>query len=163
MPCDPQPETPEDDMGDDEQEPEDNILEALLELTQDSLAIDYMGYYVQFLNTDLFLFSLKNSNQYFIKTALKMGAFDKQIFKDPEIADKMIEQLDVSMNTNILLNILVLIDISVWGKDKIEKLLEKFETFVGENYDTNPLMLSNNPLMSLALTAELLLQIAVAK
>ena len=78
-------------MGDEEPEPEDNILEALLELQQDKLAINYMGYYYQFLNTDLFLFSLKNSNQFFIKTALKMSAFDKSIFKDPNISEKMIE------------------------------------------------------------------------
>ena len=75
----------------------------------------------------------------------------------------MIDELDVGMNTNILLNILVLIDISVWSKENIEKLLDKFDGYVGENYDTNKLMLSNNPLLSLALTAELLSQIAVAK
>ena len=67
------------------------------------------------------------------------------------------------MNTNILLNILVLIDISVWLPENIELLLDKFDSYVTENYDTNSLMLSNNPLLSFALTAELLLQIAEAK
>ena len=42
----------------------------------------------------------------------------------------MIELLEVGANTNILLNILVLIDISVWTKENIETLLDKFDNFV---------------------------------
>lgn len=122
-----------------------------------------MGYYNIFLNTKLFLFSLKHQNQYFIKNSLKIGAFDKQIFKDDDIAHEMILKLEVGSNTNIVLNILVLIDIQVWSGNNIGYLLDQFDNFVEENYDTNRLLLSNNPLMSIALTAELLQQIGFAK
>ena len=52
----------EEDFDEEEDEPEDNILEALLELKEEKLAIQFMGYYHQFLNTELFLFSLRHSN-----------------------------------------------------------------------------------------------------
>lgn len=36
-----------------------------------------MGYYSQFLNEDLFLFSLQKNNSEFIRQSLLKGAFDK--------------------------------------------------------------------------------------
>lgn len=60
---------------------EDNILQSLLIFQQDQLCIEYMGYYQQFLNEDLFLFSIKKNNEKFIEDSLKIGAFPKDIFK----------------------------------------------------------------------------------
>ena len=41
----------------------DNILFALLEMMSDELALQYMGYYNQYLNKELFLKALKGGNQ----------------------------------------------------------------------------------------------------
>ena len=41
----------------------DNILFALLEMMSDGLALQYMGYYNQYLNKELFLKALKGGNQ----------------------------------------------------------------------------------------------------
>ena len=44
----------------------DNILVALLGHNYDELAIQYMGFYSDFLNKDLFLFSMMHGNTFFI-------------------------------------------------------------------------------------------------
>ena len=49
-----------------QQEEKEDILEALLFHMMDPLAIDYMGYYSQFLTYKLFLFSLQTNNKFFI-------------------------------------------------------------------------------------------------
>jgi len=63
----------------------DNILIALLYHYQDDLALQYIGYYSQFIDKDLFLYALNHGNKRFIQHALLMGAFDRVIFKDEEV------------------------------------------------------------------------------
>ena len=62
--------------------------------------------------------------------------------------------------TNFLMNILTLIDISVWKNKHLKDLVEIINDYVEENYDKNRLLLSPNPLMSIALAAEILNKIA---
>ena len=52
-----------------------------------------------------------------------------------------------------MLNTLILIDIEVWSNDQLQSLIEKFDNFIEDSYDTNNLMLSENPLMSIALSS----------
>jgi hypothetical protein len=54
------------------------------------------------------------------------------------------------------MNILTLIDISVWKNKYLKDLIEVINDYVEENYDKNRLLLSPNPLMSIALAAEIL-------
>lgn len=54
------------------------------------------------------------------------------------------------------MNILTLIDISVWKNKHLKELIEIINDYVEENYDKNRLLLSPNPLMSIALAAEIL-------
>lgn len=54
------------------------------------------------------------------------------------------------------MNILMLIDISVWKNKSLKDLIEIINDYVEENYDKNRLLLSSNPLMSIALAAEIL-------
>jgi hypothetical protein len=65
--------------------------------------------------------------------------------------------------TNLILNVLLLIDIGVWSFDDTAELINSIEELLGgENLD-NKLLLSNNPLMSIALSSELLSNIGNAK
>ena len=54
------------------------------------------------------------------------------------------------------MNILTLIDISVWKNKHLKELIEIINDYVEENYDKNRLLLSANPLMTIALAAEIL-------
>tara|TARA_B110000285_G_C15072822_1_gene588978 strand:- start:74 stop:367 length:294 start_codon:yes stop_codon:yes gene_type:complete len=75
----------------------------------------------------------------------------------------MIKMLDDGSKTNFILNTLNMVDISVWDNDKIEELLDKFGNFVSEIFDGNKLLMSYNPLMSIALSAELCIKISKAR
>lgn len=54
------------------------------------------------------------------------------------------------------MNILSLIDISVWKNKHLKELIEVINDYVEENYDKNRLLLASNPLMAIALACELL-------
>jgi hypothetical protein len=75
----------------------------------------------------------------------------------------MIEMLDDGSKTNFILNTLNMVDISVWDNLKIEQLLDKFKNFVEEIFENNRLLMSYNPLMSIALSAELCDKISNAR
>ncbi len=43
-----------------------------------------------------------------------MGAFDKSILKEDLVIQKMLEMLNYGSKTNFILNVLSLVDISLW-------------------------------------------------
>lgn len=65
--------------------------------------------------------------------------------------------------TNFILNVLLLSDISAWKIRHLQDLLEMIENFVEESYETNRLLLSYNPLLSIALSADILTKIAFSR
>ena len=135
---------------------DDNILYSLLYHYEEELALKFMGYYSKFIDKDLFTYSLEHGNKMFIKESLLMGAFDKQIFKEEEVIGNILQILKDGGNTNFLLNVLLTIDISMWKNKYLKELLEIFNNYSKKGYDCNLLLLSYNPLMSIALTCELL-------
>ncbi len=138
----------------------DNILEALLKGFFEEECLAFMGYYSSFLNKDLFLFALSNNNDLFMQKALLMGAFDKTELQEVEVIDNILANFEDGSKTNYILNILLLIGIDVWKNKSLKKLIDMFENFTCEDYLENRLILSYNPLMSIALTAEILTSIA---
>jgi hypothetical protein len=58
--------------------------------------------------------------------------------------------------TNFLMNILTLIDISVWKNKYLKELLDTLNEYIEDPYDKNKLLLSPNPLMTIALACEIL-------
>ena len=144
-----------------EKKEDDNILKALLTHMEDSLALKFMGIYSRFLNDDLFLHSLKKNNKQFIQESLFMGAFDKQTFKKKEVVAQIIEYMQIGSKTIFLLNILILTDVSLWKNYQLMDLIEMFRNFTEEtSLEENRLLLTHNPLMSIALSCELLIIIA---
>lgn len=62
-----------------------------------------------------------------------------------------------------MLNILGLIDISVWKNKHLKEIIDSIADYVEDPYDKNRLLLSPNPLMSISLAAEILTIIADAR
>ncbi len=54
------------------------------------------------------------------------------------------------------MNILTLIDISVWKNKYLKELLDTLNEYIDDPYDKNKLLLSPNPLMTIALACEIL-------
>jgi len=90
------------------------MLHSLLYHNHDELALGFMGYYRKFLQVDLFLFALKNSNHAFMKGALLAGAFPKSIFSSEDVILKMLVYLEDGSKTNYILNVLLLSDVTLW-------------------------------------------------
>ena len=70
---------------------------------------------------------------------------------------------DDGSKTNFILNVLLLLDISQWKIKSLDKLVEKFENYLEGSIQDNRLLLSYNPMMSIALSADLLTNIAKRK
>ena len=116
-----------------------------------------MGYYSELLDDKLFLFSLDKNNQKFIRDSLDIGAFDKEYFKEDDVVNQILSLMRYGAKSNFLLNTLLLIDISVWSFDQAAELIEKINDLGDTSIvNDNNLLLSNNPLMSIALSCELL-------
>ena len=141
----------------------DNILKALLAHHFDELAVEYMGFYSHFLDKDLFVFSMTHGNNIFLKNALLLSAFDKMIFREQDVINHILGILKEGYRTNFLMNILTLIDISVWKNNNLKELIEIIQDYVEESYDKNRLLLSPNPIMSIALACEILNKIAESR
>ena len=82
------------------------------------------------------------------------------IFREESVINEILNILKEGYRTNFLMNILMLIDISVWKNKHLKDLLEVLNDYVEENYDKNRLLLSPNPLMSIALAGEIVANVA---
>jgi hypothetical protein len=138
---------------------EDNMLRTLLHHNRDDICLEYMGFYQKFLDVNLYLYALQNNNNAFMKGALLQGAFPKKIFQDEKVIVEIMVYLDDGSKTNNILNVLMLAEVTLWKNKFIGELIDKFDNFL-EPYEDNRLLLSYNPMMSIALTADLLTKIA---
>ena len=98
-----------------------------------------------------------------MKGALLAGAFDKTIFMSEEVVKMMITYMYDGSKTNYILNVLLLSDVILWKNRYLQQLIEMFDNFASEGYETNRLILSYNPMMSIALSADLLTKIAAGR
>ena len=72
----------------------------------------------------------------------------------------MLAHFEDGAKTNFILNIFHLTGLDLWKNGEISQLLCMFENFTEDSYLKNRLILSYNPLMSIALTAEILKHIS---
>ena len=98
-----------------------------------------------------------------MQNALLLAAFDKMLFRQDPVIHEILTILKRGYSTNFILNILSIIDISVWKNKPLKNLIEIINDYVVDDYNKNRLLLSANPLMSIALACELLSKIANAR
>ena len=66
---------------------------------------------------------MKQGNTLFLRKALLMSAFDKMIFREDLVISQILGILSLGSRTNFLMNILTLIDISVWKNKHLKDLI----------------------------------------
>jgi hypothetical protein len=140
-----------------------NIIRCLLAHHLDVMAVDYMGLYNKLLNKDLLIYCIDHGNIYFLRNALLLAAFDKMLFREDQVIIELLTILKRGYSTNFILNILSLIDISVWKNKRLKSLIEIINDYVDDKYARNRLLLSPNPMMSISIACELLSKIADAR
>ena len=101
-----------------------------------------------------------------MKSSLLKNSFETKEVKDYEVVCALLTFMEdqASMN-NFYLNVLVLSQVTTWKNTELEALIDLFENYIdmGLDYKDNRLLLSYNPLMSIALTADILTQIGKSK
>jgi hypothetical protein len=127
------------------------------------IAVDYLGIYNNLMRQDLLIYCIKHEHDFFMRSALILAAFDKMLFREDAVINEILTILKRGYSTNYILNILSLIDISVWRSVKLKSLIEILNTYVVDSFNKNRLLMSSNPLLSIALTCELLTKIANAR
>ena len=85
------------------------------------------------------------------------------VFREEMVITAILDILNQGYRTNFLMNILTLIDISVWKNKHLKELIDVINDYVEESYDKNRLLLSPNPLMSITLASEILNKIATSR
>ena len=56
----------------------------------------------------------------FIRSALKLRAFDKLIFREDSVVGKILSQLNEGTRANYILGLMQFIDISIWKNRKLK-------------------------------------------
>ena len=82
------------------------------------------------------------------------------IFREEDVISEILRNLKEGSRTNFLLNVLMLIDISIWRNKQLKELIDIIKDYIEESYDKNRLLLASNPIMAIALTAEILVYIS---
>ena len=138
----------------------DNFLQALLYYDYEHIALELMGIFYHDMTQELLMYCFEKGKEIFLSKSLELSAFNQIYFRDEQIVRKFLDLLKSGLQTNYYLNILTSIDISMWRTNQIKELIEVLETYKDENHEKNQLMLSYNPLMTIALACESLTQIA---
>ena len=133
---------------------------ALLYHDRENLALAMMGHYYHDMTEDLLIFCLDEGKELFLSRSLELSAFNKFVFKSDNVVNKLLTKLISGSQTNYYLNILTLVDIAMWSTKNIAELIKVFEQYSRNNYEDNQLVLSYNPLMTIALACETLSNIA---
>jgi hypothetical protein len=76
------------------------------------------------LDKDLFNYCLKHGKKDFLKQSLTLNAFEKSIFKDEDVIYHILHLMNDGVRNNFLLNVLTLIDISIWKNKFIKSLID---------------------------------------
>mmetsp|Transcript_23331 Transcript_23331/g.22967 ORF Transcript_23331/g.22967 Transcript_23331/m.22967 type:complete len:135 (-) Transcript_23331:205-609(-) len=119
-----------------------------------------MGYYFHLLEPGFFVFALTNGNEEFLKTALLSNAFDKMFFRDEVIIIQILQVLLEGYRIHLVLNVLNLIEIDVWKNKYLKEIVDSFKNYLEDQYYDNRLLLSYNPLLTIALSLEILKKVA---
>jgi len=98
-----------------------------------------------------------------LKGALKLSAFEKMIFREDNIVNEFIKLLKGGSRTNYLLNVLNLVDLSIWKNQHLKELIGVIDEYESNPMEENRLLLSYNPIMSICLAAEILTKIAISR
>ena len=74
--------------------------------------------------------------------------------------NKIIELLSEGMRTLYLLNVLNMLNLGQWDTLSLKRLIDIFQEYSEENFDSNKLLSVYNPLLAIGLTCEILNKIS---
>jgi len=73
------------------------------------------------------------------------------------LIDEVLNILETGSKTEVVLNIIGYMDLMRWSRGQLKRFIKLMRRCVDENYQRNPVTISYNPILLIALTCESLL------
>jgi hypothetical protein len=140
----------------------ESMLKSLLRNNADMAACKHSGFYIMDADIELFIYSIRNENDEFIKHALKESVFTINMLSDPILIDELIESLQDGRHIELCLNIMTYSDFGRWAQSDIRRFLEFIMDIINDSEEKNKILLTSNTIMALALMCEYLKRISKA-
>lgn len=137
----------------------ENMLKALLTNNADFSAIKYFHLYFKDVNMELLIFCIKNTNQDFLRKALKDNVFTGHLLDDPQFIDTVLDIFKFGSRIDLLLNVLGYMQFTKWTQKQLKTFVEIAYSITHEKFETNIIVLASNPVLCICLICECLTKI----
>ena len=125
------------------------MLRALLINNADFSASKYTHLYFKDVNMDLLLFCLKNTNQEFLRKALKDNVFTGHHLNDPSFIDEVIKIYRFGSRIDLLLNVLGYMEFTKWTQTQLKDFVSISQSITYAKFEHNIIVLASNPILSI--------------
>lgn len=104
-----------------------------------------------------------NNNEIFLKYCLRNGIYSTLTLSSPELIEEIIRIFKTGSKTELILNVLMYMNLMKWSRDQIKQFVGQLSLIVFENHEKNPITISYNPILIIALACEQLRYIEDSK
>ena len=127
----------------------ENMLRALLENNADFSASKYTHLYFHDVDMELLLFCLKNTNQEFLKKALKDNVFTGIHLNNEKFIPEVIQIYRFGTRIDLLLNVLGYMEFTKWNQTQLKDFVSISQSISHEKFESNIIVLASNPVLSI--------------
>jgi hypothetical protein len=127
----------------------ENMLKALLINNADEAAIKYTHLYLDDVNMDLLLFCLNNTNQEFLRKALKDNIFTGQHLNDFNFINNVIRIFRHGTRIDLVLNVLGYMEFTKWTQAQLKDFVSISQSIIYEKFESNIIVLASNAVLSI--------------
>ena len=125
------------------------MLKALLVNNADFSATKYTHLYFKDVDRDLLSFCLKNTNQEFLRKALKDNVFTGHHLNHPSFIDEVIQIFRFGARIDLLLNVLGYMEFTKWTQPQLKDFVSITQSIIYFKFENNVIVLASNPLLSI--------------
>ena len=94
---------------------------------------------------------------------LNNGIYSTLTLAKPDLIDEVLNILSTGSKSELILNILGYMDLLRWTRSQIKRFINQMRQCVIENFEKNPITISYNPILLIALACEQFLFIEESK
>lgn len=127
------------------------MLKALLVNNADFSAITYTHLYFKDVNKELLIFCLKNTNQDFLKVALKDNIFTGHHLNDTKFIDETLTIFEFGSKIDLLLNVMEYMEFTKWTQTQLKLFVEIAYSITFNKFEQNIIVMASNPVLCLCL------------
>jgi hypothetical protein len=109
---------------------------------------------MDYVDGELLAFCILNNNEIFLKHCLANGLYTTLVLSQPSLIDEVLRILASGAKTELVLNVLGFMNLLKWSRGQIKRFVDRMHMIVVENHEKNPITISYNPILLIALACE---------